>query len=148
MDKKKVLQKLIKYQDNLVVDLQRSVADYKTAADIDEGATIDPEDFSFQSNAIDMMNHYKALLVQALYNREKLDSFTEIPSKRVLPGALVETESMIFFIGIPTPPLPYDAGRMIFGISGETKIAQMMRNKKVGQSFNYGKSRLTIKNIL
>lgn len=49
-----ILEKLIAEQRKVIESLQQSVNQYKSASDMDEESTHDPEDFSQQSQAKDM----------------------------------------------------------------------------------------------
>ncbi len=147
MKKKKIHLKLVSYLDDSIKQLEKTVAEFEVEADLDESAVKDPEDLSFQNSAIEMLNHYKSLLVQAKFNRQKLETLPEVKTPKIMPGSVVETKQVLFYIGIPTSPLPFNEDKLLIGISTESKLAKSLKSKKIGDSVTYGKSKLKVLDI-
>jgi hypothetical protein len=103
MSKNEVVSKIIEEQKTVIANLENSVSRYRTASDIDEHDSIDPEDFSHQEEAKDMQLRYEQMAIQAKTNLDILESYKNKNCATLVAGALVETEDLYLFIGISTP---------------------------------------------
>lgn len=148
MNKDKIIKTIKKYYDDSMLQLQKKVDEYKLESDLEESAVVDPEDMSNQSAAAEMSQYYRALLDQSRFNRNKLDTFPNTLNKKIQEGAVIETKQVIFYMGVPTSPLPFDENKLLIGLSLEAPLAKKLKAKKIGDTLPYGKSKLVIQNIL
>lgn len=147
MNKDKIIKTIKKYYDDSMLQLQKKVDEYKLESDLEESAVVDPEDMSNQSAAAEMSQYYRALLDQSRFNRNKLDTFPNTLNKKIQEGAVIETKQVIFYMGVPTSPLPFDENKLLIGLSLEAPLAKKLKAKKIGDTLPYGKSKLVIQNI-
>lgn len=146
MKKSKVLEHLKEHQSGLVEELEEAVRFQAEAKDLDEEGTLDPEDFSHQVEQGDMEMRMRNQLSKAKNYLHLLDSLPNRESDVVSVGALVETDSLDFVIGIPTVALHIDED-IVMGVSSKAPIYRAMRGKKAGDEFSYGKRKYLIKKI-
>jgi hypothetical protein len=103
-------------------------------ADIDESDTIDPEDFSHQTESGEMKTMFEQKLIKALAD---LNSFNKIDfsTKNIAePGAVVSTEIFHFLLGFPCLPLEFE-NKKIVGISKDSSFYPFLIGKKNGDQF-------------
>ena len=62
MKREEILDKIIEEQQRVIDSLKQSVDRYKTASDLDEDDTSDPDDLARQTEAKDMQLRYEKLL--------------------------------------------------------------------------------------
>lgn len=84
MKREEILDKIIEEQQRVIDNLQQSVDRYKTASDLDEDDTSDPDDLARQTEAKDMQLRYekcsrKKSRIWRLYRQKKID-LTQKPS--------------------------------------------------------------------
>lgn len=136
MNKENVKNKLFELQEILVKELEEKVSTTHSMVDIDEGDTMDPEDFSHQYESGEMEQLMKVQLNKEKGNWEKLKTIDFGPKTSVSCGALVKTNKFNFFIGLPTVPFDVDNTHIV-GISNESPIYAIMVNKKEGDEFSF-----------
>jgi hypothetical protein len=146
MNKQRIKEQLIKKQSIILKELKEQTDTLHTMVDIDESDVIDPEDFSHQYESQEMEQMIKAQLNRATRGMETLNSLDISEKDTVETGAIIETESLSFFIGYPTIPFESE-GKRIVGISVKSPIYGLMKGKKKGDSFNYSGKEYTITNI-
>jgi hypothetical protein len=143
MTKNEVLSKIIEEQNTIITNLENSVSRYKTASDIDENDSIDPEDFSHQEEAKEMQLRYEQMLIQATKNLEVLASYKTKSYTAIESGALVETDDLYLFIGISVQQFKLN-GKNVITISEQAPIYKALKEKTVGEKIAIG----TIQNII
>ncbi len=135
------------FQQGLIAEINKTIQGFQQGADLTEGEVSDPEDASFQNNAMDMLHSYQSRLNAATNELNKLENLFELENTAAVAGALVDTGDVLFYIGISTKPILLDDGRQLIGISLDSEIATQLSDKKPGQTIQFGDSNLTIKNI-
>lgn len=146
MTKNEVLSKIIEEQNTIITNLENSVTRYKTASDIDENDSIDPEDFSHQEEAKEMQLRYEQMLIQANKNLEVLASYKTKSYTSIESGALVETENLYLFIGISVQQFKLN-GKNVITISEQAPIYNSLKEKTVGEKIAIGTLQNTILSI-
>jgi len=146
-NKKKIINRLMHYQKTLIVEINKTIQSFQQGADLTEGEVIDPEDASFQNNAMDMLHSYQARLTSAENDLTKLENLFESENTEAVAGALVDAGNVLFYLGISTKPIILDDGKQLIGISLDSDIANQLHEKKPGESIPFGDSILTIKQI-
>jgi len=146
-DKKRIINRLIQYQKTLIGEIKKTIEGFQQEADLTEGEVKDPEDASFQNNSMDMRHSYQSRLNVAVNDLNKLETQTEIDTTEAVAGALIETDKVLFYLGIPTKPILLDDGRQLIGLSLDSEIASKLRSKRSGQSIPFGDSTLKIHHI-
>ena len=144
--KKEVIELVIEQQNKLVEHLKTAVDELHTGADIDEEDTIDPEDFSHQTETGDMMLRMKQQLAEAQRDLEQIHNLDQDPSEHVQAGTLVQTDKMNFLVCIPTKPFDFK-GKKTLGISTEAPLYKAMLNKVKGDKFTFGDDEYTVENV-
>jgi len=147
MNKEEVLQAISKHMESNIKDLNQSLADYEDASNLDESDTIDPEDFSQQSEGKEMQYQVKSQLDRAHSGLSQLKEFSGKSYTVAKSGALIETDKNWFLLGISFPALKVD-GKELLGISPESPAFNVLNGKSKGESFTLGKNNYTILNIL
>jgi hypothetical protein len=145
--KKKIIDRLVYFQQSLIAELDKTVQGFQQGADLTEGEVTDPEDASFQNNAMDMLHSYQSRLNAATNELTKLENLIDSENTDAVAGALVDAGDVLFYLGISTKPILLEDGRQLIGISLDSEIANQLSGKKPGQSIQFGDSTLTIKSI-
>ena len=114
---------------------------------MDENDTLDPEDFSHQNEAADMVQLLKHQLSDVQSQLERLSALNFSSKSKVEPGAIVHTHEFSFVIGVVTTPFLMDEKNYI-GISTDAAIYREMKEKKPGDAFSYGINHYNIIEIL
>ena len=146
MDKQSIKNYLLEKQSTLVAELKEQTQTIHTMVDIDESDTIDPEDFSHQYESQEMEQMLKVQLNRAQRGLEVLASLDITPKDKVETGAIIETDSLNFFIGYPTIPFDMENKRYV-GISAGSPIYTLMNGKRSGDSFQYSGTTYNITKI-
>jgi hypothetical protein len=147
MEKQVVKTELAHIQSQLIEDLNAQIAPKTAAADMDEADTKDPEDFSQQSYYTDFALELKVQVAKAQEALNMLEHISVLnKNTEVTVGSLVFTEKLVFFISIGSEPFEID-GRMVVGLSPQAPLYTVMRGKKVGEKFAYGRNSYTILDI-
>jgi len=146
MDKQLIKNFLLEKQAKLVEELKEQTRTIHTMVDIDESDTIDPEDYSHQYESQEMEQMIKVQINRAERGLEMLASLNISPKKRVTTGAIIETDSLHFFIGYPTMPFEMEGKRFV-GISTGSPIYALMNGKRAGDTFQYSGTTYQIKQI-
>jgi len=133
-------------QSTLVGELKEQTTTLHTMVDIDESDVIDPEDYSHQYESQELEQMIKVQLNRASRGLEVLASLDISPKNKVETGAIIETDTLAFFIGYPTIPFEIDNRRLV-GISTNSPIYALMNGKRKGDNFSYAGNDYTIKNI-
>jgi hypothetical protein len=105
-------------------------------ADLEEGDTLDPEDYSKQNESNEMVHLLKNQLQKTLLEIDKLARIDFSKKDKVGTGALVKTENFMFFIGVAISPFAFE-GNQIVGVSIEAPIYHSIRDKKIGDKFEF-----------
>lgn len=143
MTKNEILTLVEKKLQSNQEELQRSLADYEDAANMDEGDTLDPEDFSRQAEFKEMQLRMKVQLDQIDAQLARLGELMSKKTSSIEPGAIIETKHNLFYIGISFSGIPVD-GKELLGISTETPVYAVLKGKKEGDTFKMGKEEYSI----
>jgi hypothetical protein len=135
MDKAKTKREIEKIQQGVIDDLIISRERMKTAADIDENETTDPEDLSRQNELGTMATRLKFMLQKANDDLEFLQKIPLQTGDSVTEGSLVITDGYVFYVGIAVHPFDIE-GRHVVSISTDAPIYAVMRDKMAGESFD------------
>lgn len=144
MTRQDILYKIIDEQRKVIENLEQSVQRYKTASDIDEDSTLDPEDFSHQSEAKDMQLRFESMLRDAQSDLEFLQKETEGSHHEIESGCIIDTDGYYLFIGLSMPQFKIN-NKEVLCISEDAPIFQELEDKKVGDTVNLGNRSLEIK---
>lgn len=146
MTKEEIITALAQAQSNVVNDLRKAINVYESASDIDEDDTIDPEDFSHQTEAKDMQLRLEEKLKREENTLVVLNKFKNKPIQNIETGALVETDKYYFYIGVATHPLEIN-NKKVVGISQKAPIMAVLKGKKIGEEISVGNVNYIILNI-
>ena len=141
-----ILEKLIAEQRKVIESLQQSVNQYKSASDMDEESTHDPEDFSHQSEAKDMQLRYEKLLGDANQNLVFLENEKEMLHGEIENGSVVETDKNFLFVGISVPVFKI-GDKEVISFSEEAPIFAKLKGKKIGDTVEIGDNKLIIQSF-
>ena len=141
-----ILEKLIAEQRKVIESLQQSVNQYKSASDMDEESTHDPEDFSQQSQAKDMQLRFEKMLSEAEENLSFLMNEKESSHHVIEKGSVIETDKNFLFVGISVPVFDID-GKEVISFSDNAPIYEGFKGKKIGDRVKIGENLYTIQSI-
>lgn len=147
MEKEIIRKKLVEIQDQIISDIKQRLAENSELVNMDANETHDPEDYSHQAESTEMKNILRGQLEKAEFDRNKLESLDFTSKSKIESGAVVKTEQFTFVIGVATTPFDTQDGHFV-GISTEAPIFSVMRDKAVGDQFEYGNNHYTIQEIL
>ena len=146
MKRENILEKIIEEQQEVIDSLRNSVERYKNASDIDEDDTLDPEDFSQQTQAKDMQLRYEKMLREATGVMSFLSEEIKNNHKEIENGSLIETNEKWLFVGVSVPTFKID-GKEVLSFSDDAPIFQNLKGKKVGDEISIGENKLKIISI-
>jgi len=146
MNRKDILNKIIDEQNKVIESLQQSVDRYKTASDLDEESTHDPEDFSNQTVAKDMQLRFEKMMAQAQRDLDFVESETKTQHTDIENGSLIETDKNYIFVGISVPVFEVD-GKEVMSFSEKAPIFEEIKDKAVGDKMKIGKDSFKIDSI-
>jgi hypothetical protein len=138
-----IINSIIEEQKKIITNLEESVDRYKSASNLDDDNTHDPEDFSHQDEAKDMQLRFEQRLNEAKLNLDAISDSTNNVHTEIENGALIETPDNFIFIGISLPIFKHN-GKDIITISGQAPIFQELKGKKVNDSITIGNNSHTI----
>ena len=141
-----IIEQLIAEQRKVIESLQQSVNQYRTASDMDEESTHDPEDFSHQSEAKDMQLRYEKLLGDANQNLVFLENEKEMLHSEIENGSVVETDKNFLFVGISVPVFKI-GDKEVISFSEEAPIFAKLKGKKIGDTVEIGDNKLIIQSF-
>jgi len=147
MDKQKIFNLLIEEQAEVIKELESYIEKLAGVSDLDENAALDIDDYSRQTETMDMVNRTNQQLDKARVNKEKLEEYSAMDHVSVLPGAVVETEVRWYMVGVSILPFRTDDNKEVVGISLETPAYLAMRDKSKGDSITLGDKEYKILNI-
>ncbi len=146
MNRKDIINKIIEEQKKVIESLESSVERYKTASDIDEESTHDPEDFSRQTEAKDMQLRYEKMLRNAENEMNFLEKEIDLSHETIENGSIIETEKNFYFVGISVPMISANK-KQIISFSEDAPIFQNMKGKKAGDEVKIGDNKEVISSI-
>ena len=146
MDKSAILRKVRELLESNINELNRSLDAQQSASDMDEGDTLDPEDYSQQSESRDKVMALQIQLDAAHAQLNKLDDFANRKSNGAETGALIETDKNLFYMGISFSPMKID-GKELYGVSPDSPAFNSIKGKSIGDTFRIGNGDHTIQHI-
>ncbi|MGZ5197309.1 MAG: hypothetical protein ACXWVZ_05240 [Kaistella sp.] len=146
MKRNLIISQLIEEQGKVVESLQQSVNQYKTASDMDEESTHDPEDFSHQTEAKDMQLRFEKMLAEAEENLNFLTSEQNAAHETIEKGSVIETDQSYLFVGISVPVFKIE-GKDVISFSEEAPVFEEIKGKTNGDSFRIGDNSHVIQSI-
>jgi hypothetical protein len=143
MNREVILDKIRQSMDNNQGELTQALNDYESASNIDEGDTLDPEDFSQQTEFKEMQMRMKIHLDQLKAQIARLEELANKKVNTIEAGAIIETPKNLIFIGVSFPTIALD-GKELLGITTETPIYASLKGKAKGDSIILGKDEYSI----
>lgn len=143
MDKQKFQNKLKEQQLAIIADIQEKIETMGTMADIDESDTIDPEDFSHQTESGELKVLFEQKLRKAQADLDAINKIDFSEKKSAETGAIVSTEKFNFFLGLAMVPFEFE-NKKIVGVSTESSIFPVIQGKKIGDTFAHSDNQYTI----
>ena len=141
-----ILEKLIAEQRKVIESLQQSVNQYKSASDMDEESTHDPEDFSQQTQAKDMQLRFEKMLGEADENLSFLMNEKQSRHDLIEKGSVIETDKNFLFVGISVPVFEVN-GKEVISFSDNAPVFEGFKAKKTGDRVKIGENLYTIQSI-
>ena len=146
MQKTEIIQQIRRRLEDNIRELTNSLETQRSASNIDEGDTKDPEDFSQQSESRDMEMALQIQLDTALAQLSKLDDFSGRKTNGTESGALVETDKNWFYMGISFSPMRI-GDKELYGVSPDSPAFNSIKGKSTGDHFTIGNNDHRILNV-
>ncbi len=149
MDKKELKAHLIEIQTEVIDDLKAEISSYHQGADLDEEDTLDPEDYSHQTEAGNIERNLKQLLLEAESELRALEVLNDSPKKFIGPGSLLHLKGkkeMYLYVSIAALPFEHD-GEHILTMSLHAPIYPLLEKKKVGEKIKLGRNSFELLDI-
>lgn len=144
--KTEIINLIAEEQKKIIANLEESVSRYKSASNLDDNNTHDPEDFSHQDEAKDMQLRFEQRLNEARINLDAISEMDNVIHTEIENGALVETQDNFIFIGISVPIFKHN-GKDIITVSGQAPIFQELKGKKINDTLTIGNKSYTVLKI-
>ena len=146
IDKAILRNKLIEQLSVRMKSIQQEIETYRAGSDLDEEDTMDPEDFSHQSEAGDMRRNFIAQLEQAEKELAIAQSLPIAKMDSIHAGALVVLDEMNVYISTAGKPIVLD-NQSITCISTDAPLFRDLMGKNVGDKVLIGLAEQTIRSI-
>lgn len=146
MQKTEILQQIREKLEDNIRELTNSLETQRSASNIDEGDTKDPEDFSQQSESRDMEMALQIQLDSAQAQLNRLEEFSGRKSNGTESGALVETDKNWFYMGISFSPMKV-GDKELYGVSPDSPAYNSIKGKSSGDRFTIGNNEHRILNV-
>ena len=143
MNRIAIINIIIEEQKVVIESLKQSVDRYKTASDLDEESTHDPEDFSQQTQAKDMQLRYEKTLREAEQSLGFLEGELKLTHDKIEKGTLVETDQNFLFVGISVPPFKFE-NKEVVAFSDHAPVFQNIKGKSKGDKIEVGSKLLQV----
>jgi hypothetical protein len=143
MDRIEIINRIIEEQQKVLESLKATVERYKTASDLDEESTHDPEDFSQQTQAKDMQLRYEKMLSDAEFNLHFLEKEKKEKHDKIEKGALVETDHHFLFVGISVHPF-HVGDKEVLSFSEKAPVFGNIKSHQIGDSVIIGEQTMKI----
>ena len=143
MNRIAIINIIIEEQKVVIESLKQSVDRYKTASDLDEESTHDPEDFSQQTQAKDMQLRYEKTLREAEQSLAFLEGELKLTHDKIEKGTLVETDQNFLFVGISVPPFKFE-NKEVVAFSDHAPVFQNIKGKSKGDKIEVGSKSLQV----
>lgn len=147
MKREEILDRIIEEQQRVIDNLKQSVDRYKTASDLDEDDTSDPDDLARQTEAKDMQLRFEKMLQKEKTDMNFVLAEKEKSHEEAEVGAIIETEKHFIFVGVALPVIKLN-GKDIYCVSPDAPIYGKLRGKKVKESAEVGATTFEILNIM
>jgi|688.fasta_scaffold83525_3 hypothetical protein len=147
MNKIELKEKMISIQNDLILNLEKTLNDYNTGADLDEDNTLDIEDLSHQDEFNDIRNSLSSRYKNAKTDLENLKDMNFDESNSIEKGAIVQLNKLNYVIGIAIPKFKLH-DKTYVGISENAPIIKHMKSKNIGESFMFNDKKFVINDIL
>ena len=141
MKRVNVLKLVIQKQKEVIENIEQSVLIYKADADLDEEDTMDPDDFSHQSESKDMQLRFEQHLKEENQKLKVLQS--ELEEENSLQ--FIESENYIILLGLSIPLFKYN--KSIIGISEDAPIYSSLRKLTKGDELKLGNTTEKVEDI-
>lgn len=144
--KETIKNQIIKNEQGDLDALQGMYEIYVGAADLDEESSLGHEDFAKQDESRESARSLKNRIDRA---QNLLDAFLKLDfgaKSKVESGALVQTDSMNFFIGIAAAIFEFE-GKKYIGLPTNAPIYKLLQNAKVGDEVTFNQKKYRIQNI-
>ena len=146
MKRNEIINQIIEEQKKVINSLKDSVERYRTASDLDEESTHDPEDFSQQTQAKDLQLRFEKMLTEAESAISFLESELKENHDKIETGCIIETDKNILFVGISLPAFTMD-GTEVICFSEKAPVFNTVIGKAPGEQVQIGDKQYTIKSI-
>jgi hypothetical protein len=146
MEKQKLLDKIIEEQQKIIENLQTNIEFFRKASDLDEDSTLDPQDFSHQTEAKEMQLRFEKMLNSSRHDLNFLKNLSAKKLAGIEKGSTIETEKYYFFIGVSTANFKFE-GKVVICFTEDAPIFKKIKDKKIGELFKIGEQELKILSI-
>lgn len=146
MIKTKIIEQLIKLQEDVVNDIKTTMSERNTAADLDEDSTRDADDFAQQEINKDFARKFVEQLEIAEEELKDLKHFKFQKNETVKPGALIETNDFYILVGASVLNSTYN-GKKVVCMSENAPAFEINQGKKKSEELILGNSKKEILSI-
>ncbi len=146
MTKQEIVSKIVEQEERYIAQLESTRNQYKSQSDLDEEATMDRQDMSHANEAKDMQLRLRVQLDKAKADLEELKAQAEQTCETVQAGAVVHTDSAIFYAGTSIHALQIE-NVDVLGVSTNSPAYQTMLGLKKGDKFTLGETTYRINYI-
>ena len=149
MNKKELKEHLMEIQNEVIQDLKNEISSYHQGADLDEEDTLDPEDYSHQTEAGNIERNLQQLLIKAESEMRLLQNLNVAPKDFIAPGSLLhlkDKKGVYIYISIAALPFEHE-GEQVLTISTDAPIYPLLEKKNRGDKIKLGRKSYTLESI-
>jgi hypothetical protein len=146
IDKLQLQKAMLTMYETIIHDLKEELKAKESLANMDEDNTLDPEDYSNQTESREMKMLLQKQLDKALFDYEKVKNIDFSEKTEAGVGALVTTDMFNFILGVATTPFLF-GNMQVVGVSTEAPIFSSLIGRKVGDSFQFSGNQYNINQV-
>lgn len=146
VDKTQLQKEMLTMYETIIHDLREELKTKESLVNLDEDNTLDPEDYSNQTESREMKMLIQKQLDKALFDYEKVKKIDFSEKTVAVVGALVTTDMFNFILGVATTPFLF-GNKQIVGVSTEAPIFSSLLGRKIGDSFQFSGHQYNINHI-
>lgn len=146
VDKLELKKVMLNMYETIIHDLKEELKVKDSLANLDEDNTLDPEDFSNQTESREMKLLLQKQLEKTKFDYEKVKNMDFSEKSEAGIGALVTTDMFNFILGVATTPFLF-GNLQVVGVSTEAPIYRNLHGKKIGDSFQFSGNQYNINNV-
>lgn len=146
INKEQLKAEMLAMYETILHDLNEELKSKKSLANLDEDNTLDPEDFSNQTESREMTLLLEKQIEKTRFDLDRVQHIDFSEKSEAGIGSIVTTDMFNFVLGVATTPFLF-GNIQIVGVSPEAPIFRSLLGRKKGDSFTFSGNQYNINNV-